>query len=1060
MSFIRAAFLGVLLLSGCGSAPQASDGDMKEVAAAAREMRPEGAPGETSVLDALETRARHVLEQLNHATDRAGLKASVPGLRRRLRESLGVDRLPKPVPRNVRPVGTIDRGSYVIEKLVYETFPGMEVPVHLYRPTAGAVRRPAILFVPGHWWADSKSRRNFQAFCINMARWGFVVLTYDPFGQGERGISWRDHRRTELVVAGVAQEAVVWFESTCALEYLLSRPEVDPHRIGITGASGGGYNSWIMGALEPRFAVSVPVVGTADFYEQLSVVRERDWYDAKEHCHFVPRLLQYANNHEFLAMVAPKPVLIISAHNDHSFRIPGIRDVIAYGRSLYGALDRPERIGYFEDRSAGHGYQKKKREAAYGWFRRWLQNEGDGYPVEEPATGTAAWDDPEMRCFPAGENRRAGPPINAQARALLSKLAPPSAPPSARKLEGLIVKALGLRLRTVRLMTGPKLERGVSREAGGYRVERIVWNQKDGVQIRGVLLAPVGAWKGALLAACDGGKERLLDHPAVRTALGSGHAVLLADPRGMGENAVTKPGWVFAVSQILGESFVGLQALDLVMGWRGLLALPELQGKPIGFLGSGPFAAMAATYAAVLEPRSAYLYVEKGFATYRSFVDRERSLRESYRLAKPGEERTVKIDREIPGALVVFDALRSFDVPDLLASVSPRPVFVANAIDGDWDPLADEDLARILRNGRYTWAAPAPHAAGPGADERGVSFFRERALTCAPPVSSRPELPNLSEPVERGLLPHRVHAVENYETDIEKRWWMAGRIETGNVPPGGGRACRGTLAINFDGRMGDQSRMYTAVIFNPVPGPPVGKNPRISFRYWIKGADWLRVQIYSLSRGFHRYLRLKGLPQGEWKTATVDMTASRRPDGSGGGLSGNERIDDIQFYTDPGAELIIDDIALYDAAPPEASEPFPKAMVFTGGFDTGRHGREWPGRFEIVGHEPPRAWKAARSTEEGDLRVSLRGARPLGTTTALRFQCRIDGADRLWAELAHRGHGVAGVHLDGLEPGKWRWVKVEFSSPGRYADEIRFRLPSGGRLTVDDLLLYVPAERR
>ena len=60
------------------------------------------------------------------------------------------------------------------------------------------------------------------------------------------------------------------------------------------------------------------------------------------------------------------------------------------------------------------------------------------------------------------------------------------------------------------------------------------------------------------------------------------------------------------------------------------------------------------------------------------------------------------------------------------------------------------------------------------------------------------------------------------------------------------------------------------MIFNPVPGPPMGKNTRLSFRYWLKGSDTLRVQLYSLSNGYHRYLSIKNLPQGPWETATVD----------------------------------------------------------------------------------------------------------------------------------------------------------------------------------------------
>ena len=92
---------------------------------------------------------------------------------------------------------------------------------------------------------------------------------------------------------------------------------------------------------------------------------------------------------------------------------------------------------------------------------------------------------------------------------------------------------------------------------------------------------------------------------------------------------------------------------------------------------------------------------------------------------------------------------------------------------------------------------------------------------------------------------------------------MSGKAETKNVPPGSSRACRGVLTQDFDDLQGDMKTMYTAVIFNPVPGPPMGKNPRLSFRYWLKGTDTLRVQIYSLTNGYHRYLIADGLAAGE-----------------------------------------------------------------------------------------------------------------------------------------------------------------------------------------------------
>ncbi len=147
------------------------------------------------------------------------------------------------------------------------------MPAHLYVPEPCQGPAPAILFYNGHWWADSKTRPDFQAFCINAAKLGFVVLTFDPFGQGERGVSTRDHRRTELLLVGIAQQGLAEFETQCALEYLLSRPEIDKNRIGMTGASGGGYNTWITAGGSTTGSALVPVVGTSDFCLQLRHTR-------------------------------------------------------------------------------------------------------------------------------------------------------------------------------------------------------------------------------------------------------------------------------------------------------------------------------------------------------------------------------------------------------------------------------------------------------------------------------------------------------------------------------------------------------------------------------------------------------------------------------------------------------------------------------------------------------------------------------------------------------------------------------------------------------------------
>ncbi len=345
------------------------------------------------------------------------------------------------------------------------------------------------------------------------------------------------------------------------------------------------------------------------------------------------------------------------------------------------------------------------------------------------------------------------------------------------------------------------------------------------------------------------------------------------------------------------------------------------------------------------------------------------------------------------------------------------------------------------------------------------------ALTRDKPALPR-ENKNFSKLVERGNFPNRVHAFEDYNTDIERRWWMAGREELKIVSEGGKRACRSVLTQDFDDRQGDLSTMYNSVTFNPVPGPPMGKKTRLAFKYYLKGTSELRIQLYSLTNGYHRYLTLKDLPQEKWQSGCVDMTEMRRPDGEGGPLSENERIDDVQFYVDPRAEVIIDEWVLYDAAAEGETRPFPKQFHFTGWFDSGKQGNEWPGTFEIV-PDAGYFWKAAKSVpvpgEPGSssINVSLRGPRLLGATTKLDFQGKLTGGDSVKVVLLDTKSGKKiTLAVEGLKADVWTRHTVTFQSPMAdpgaprivldQADAIQFIAPAGSTLLVDDLLLYEP----
>jgi dienelactone hydrolase len=649
---------------------------------AARALRPsDTSAAQAALLDDIEHRARLALQSIPRATTAAEVENQRPELRQRLRESLGLHHLPWPPSLQAEVTGVIPQDGYRIEKIVFQSLPDVWVPAHLYIPDALTKPAPAVLFYNGHWWVDSKSRPNFQAFCINMARLGFVVLSFDPFGQGERGVSSRDHRRTEALLVGVAQQGIAEYETQCALEYLLSRPEVDANRIGITGASGGGFNTWIHTALDDRIKVAVPVVGTNDFIEQTRVTRPLDWYHAAEHCHYIPGLFQFANNHEFLSAAAPRPVLIITASEDQSFPIEGVRPVYEYGRELYSTLGAANKIRLFEDFEEGHGYQRMKREAAYGWFRRWLQNEGDGGPWSEPETETLPFGDPALSCFPDGRKRPAGPGIIAT----VNRLAKAPQADNPVDLDA--------------LLGAPPEEGQVTVGLNVAVVQRQLFNTQPGIDIPAFVLrpGPEGAdpAAGVLVAIDDRGKEELASDPIVAEAVRRGWMVWAIDPRGIGELELEQPGWAFAISLMLGENFVWRQAWDI---HRIVEAASHQPTHLVGLYARGHNASLAATYAIASGARTEWAVLREGFVSYRQFFERPESLSASYHLeiSDVRERRKAAFDREIPHLYFPFQALVQTDLPALMTGARAR-VTLINPINGDWKPASPAEVPEALR---------------------------------------------------------------------------------------------------------------------------------------------------------------------------------------------------------------------------------------------------------------------------------------------------------------------------------------------------------------------------
>jgi hypothetical protein len=222
---------------------------------------------------------------------------------------------------------------------------------------------------------------------------------------------------------------------------------------------------------------------------------------------------------------------------------------------------------------------------------------------------------------------------------------------------------------------------------------------EPGLEVPAFLLRPEGEVRGVAVAIDDRGKEFLASDPAVHEVLERGWAICGMDPRGVGESATDKMGWVFAVNLLLGENLSGQQACDIGRVIEALSAHGSFTGKPFGLYARGPSAALAATYAIARSgqdshPALRWFVLGDGFLTFRSFFERPKSLAASFRLQAADRDRTTSFDHEIPAHLFAFNALRSFDMPQLLA-VTPAQGLVVNPIDGDRSTLS-ERVARDL----------------------------------------------------------------------------------------------------------------------------------------------------------------------------------------------------------------------------------------------------------------------------------------------------------------------------------------------------------------------------
>jgi dienelactone hydrolase len=291
-------------------------------------------------------------------------------------------------PLNARVTKTTRRDGFAIDHVIFETLPGYFVTANLYRPD-GTGRHPAILMSMGHW--DSGKAAG-QLLSSNLARKGFVVLAYDPVGQGERQQAF-DRRIGRSLIGGPTEQhfsngaaAILMGQSVAryfihdgmrAIDYLVSRPEVDGDRIGATGCSGGGTQTTYIAALDSR----VKVAAVACYMNSFQTLFAGSVGDSEQS---VPGFLAAGlDQSDYVELFAPKPWLITSTEDDF-FTPAGARQVVDEAQHWYRMFDAQDRVKWVVG-PGGHGTPLVVREAIYDWMIRWLAD-GKGDAREEAVT--------------------------------------------------------------------------------------------------------------------------------------------------------------------------------------------------------------------------------------------------------------------------------------------------------------------------------------------------------------------------------------------------------------------------------------------------------------------------------------------------------------------------------------------------------------------------------------------------------------------------------------------------------------------------------------------------
>ena len=533
-------------------------------------------------------------------------------LRKKFIEALGG--FPERTPLNPKITGTISREGYRVEKVIFESQPKHYVSAVLFLPDPAKHKPPypGVLVPCGHSF-NGKASDAYQSMGALLALNGMAGLVFDPIDQGERGqllSQWpklagtRAHTMLGVgsILLGRNTARFEAWDGMRAIDYLQSRPEVDPKRIGCTGNSGGGTQTSYLMALDERIIAAAPSCYITSLERLLNTIGPQD---AEQNIH---GQLAFGMDHaDYLMMRAPTPILICSATEDF-FDISGVWDSFRYAKRLYTRLGYAERIGLMEN-DAKHNYSQLQRESVVRWMARWLLKKDE--PITEPDIELLS--EEEITCAPGGQvmrldGARSTYDLNRDYEKDLAKR---------RKKLWATQDPAGL-LEKVRAITGirklaelptPKITLSGSIKRDGYQIKKMTINPGVGIHLPALMFVPETNPSRSVLYLHEKGKD--LDASSggpIEKLLKADRCVLAVDLRGTGETQsdnkralceATGVDWkdVF-MAYLLGRSYVGMRAEDILVCAR---FLSQERNKPVNLIAVGNVG-VPALHAAALEP--------------------------------------------------------------------------------------------------------------------------------------------------------------------------------------------------------------------------------------------------------------------------------------------------------------------------------------------------------------------------------------------------------------------------------------------------------------------------